>query len=75
VPTLPEYEAMLRDQLERMGAAKRGELLYTLELTDFERAAAIGDLSASAIDSLTCGATHRRRDGPDGPCAARRHAS
>jgi hypothetical protein len=31
-----------------MGAAKRAELLHTLMLPDFDRAAAIGDLWASA---------------------------
>jgi hypothetical protein len=48
VPTLPEYEAMLREQLDAMGAAPRAELLRTLMLPDFDRAAAIGDLWASA---------------------------
>jgi hypothetical protein len=37
MPTLPEYEAMLRDQLGRMGSGMRAELLHTLLLDDFER--------------------------------------
>jgi hypothetical protein len=44
VPTIPEYEVLLREQLEAMGPAQRAELLHTLELTDFQRAERIGEL-------------------------------
>jgi hypothetical protein len=47
MPTLSEYEALLREQLDRMGPAPRAELLHVLMLVDFDRANAIGDLWAS----------------------------
>ena len=47
MPTLPEYEALLRGQLDAMGPAPRAGLLHVLLLPDFELAAAIGDLWAS----------------------------
>jgi hypothetical protein len=45
--TLPEYESMLRDALDAMGAAPRAELLHTLELADFRRAEHISELWSS----------------------------
>jgi hypothetical protein len=46
MPTLPGYEALLREQLDRMGAAPRAELLAVLMMPDFERAKEIGNLWA-----------------------------
>ena len=43
VPTLEDYEAMLRERLDALGPAPRAELLHVLMLPDFERAARIGD--------------------------------
>jgi hypothetical protein len=47
MPTLAEYEVLLREQLDRMGPAPRAELLHVLMLPDFDRANAIGELWAS----------------------------
>jgi hypothetical protein len=44
VRTLPEIEESLRRALDALGRARRAELLRTLELPDFDRAAAIGEL-------------------------------
>lgn len=46
MPTLPEYEALLREQLDVMGPAPRAELHVVLMMPDFDRAAAIGELWA-----------------------------
>jgi hypothetical protein len=44
MPTLPEYEALLCEQLDRIGPAPRAELLHALLLPDFDRAEVIGEL-------------------------------
>lgn len=43
MPTLAEYEEMLRGRLAALGPAPRAELLHVLMLPDFERAARIGE--------------------------------
>ncbi len=43
MPTLPEYEQLLRERLDAFPAAARAELLHVLLLPDFERAAVIGE--------------------------------
>jgi hypothetical protein len=35
MPTLSEYEAMLRERLDRVGSAPRAQLLHVLLLPDF----------------------------------------
>lgn len=44
MPTLPEYEWMLRERLDALPPAARAELLHVLMLPDFERAGMIGDV-------------------------------
>jgi hypothetical protein len=43
MPTLPEYERLLRRRLDALPLAARAEFLHVLMLPDFERAARIGE--------------------------------
>lgn len=47
MPTLPEYEGLLRERLDAFGPAPRAELLRVLMLPDFERAARIGEFHSN----------------------------
>lgn len=43
VPTIPEYEQMVRDRLNAFPPVARAELFHVLVLPDFDRAARIGE--------------------------------
>jgi hypothetical protein len=47
VLTIPEFEQVLPERLDALGAAPRAELLHVLMLPDFDRADAIGEFWAS----------------------------